>query len=86
MDPSEETTQSTALIQSPAEPMVEGITFRPFQNNGEILEFKKLNDSILSEAYSLYTYHYFVCTVPEITYTVISTLYLTTRHGMKKGR
>ena len=58
------------FLPPPAEPAVDGITFAQFAAPSEVNEYKKLNDSILSEAYSVYTYHYFVDLTPTITYSV----------------
>ena len=58
------------FLSIPEEPAVEGIVFSKFSGENEIAEFKQLNDSMLSEAYSVYTYHYFVKDIPDITYIV----------------
>lgn len=58
------------FLQPPAEPTIDGITFAQFAAPSEVNEYKHLNDSILSEAYSVYTYHYFVDLSPTITYSV----------------
>ena len=58
------------FLSTPTEPTVDGITFTQFAAPSEVNEYKKLNDSILSEAYSVYTYHYFVDLTPTITYSV----------------
>lgn len=58
--------------QCPEEPEIEGITFSQYKGGNEIVEVKKINDGILSEAYSLYTYHFFVYEVPEISFVVCS--------------
>lgn len=58
------------FMSIPEEPAVEGIVFSKFSGENEIAEFKQLNDSMLSEAYSGYTYHYFVKDIPDITYIV----------------
>lgn len=62
--------QSIEYKQIPEEPVIEGITFSEYKGGNEIVEIKKINDSLLSEAYSLYTYHYFVYEVPEISFVV----------------
>ena len=59
----------------PEEPTVEGITFSQFKGGDEISEIKKLNESLLSEAYSIYTYHYFVYEYPEISFVVRNIVY-----------
>lgn len=58
------------FLPIPEEPEIEGIVFTKFAGNNEIAEFKQLNDSILSEAYSVYTYHYFIKDIPDITFIV----------------
>lgn len=40
------------FLSTPTEPTVDGITFAQFAAPSEVNEYKKLNDSILSEAYS----------------------------------
>ena len=58
------------FLSTPTEPTVDGITFAQFAAPSEVKENKNLNDSIHSEAYSVYTYHYFVDLTPTITYSV----------------
>ena len=58
------------FLPTPEEPVIEGIAFTKFTGNNEIAEFKQLNDSMLSEAYSVYTYHYFIKDIPDITFIV----------------
>ena len=55
----------------PPEPEIEGITFSKFKGGNEIAEIKEINDSLLSEAYSVYTYHFFIHEHPEISYIVL---------------
>ena len=62
--------QTIDYKQCPEEPVIEGITFSEYKGGNEIVEIKKINDGLLSEAYSLYTYHYFVYDVPEISFVV----------------
>ena len=57
-------------LEIPKEPEVEGITFHKYTSHSEINEYKRINDRMLSEAYSVYTYHYFVDQNPDITYSV----------------
>ena len=57
-------------LEIPKEPEVEGITFHKYTSQSEINEYKRINDRMLSEAYSVYTYHYFVDQNPDITYSV----------------
>lgn len=78
---------TTEYLQPPEEKEIEGITFSKFQGDEEIAQIKELNDSLLSEAYSVFTYHYFLSEVTSITWTVciLSTI-LRTRQETKKGK
>ena len=60
---------TTEYLQPPEEKEIEGITFSKFQGDEEIAQIKELNDSLLSEAYSVFTYHYFLSEVTSITWT-----------------
>ena len=62
--------ETTALLPMPEEIEIEGISFHKFQGNEEVSEIKELNDSILSESYSSFTYHFFLRSVTSITWTV----------------
>lgn len=63
--------------QRPEEPEIEGIKFSPYSGGDELAEIKRINDGLLSEAYSVYTYHYFVYEYPEISYVVRFHCYVT---------
>ena len=54
----------------PEEPEIDGITFHKYSSQSEINDYKRINDTMLSEAYSVYTYHYFVDNNPDITFSV----------------
>ena len=62
--------ETTEFLRIPEEIEIEGISFHKFQGNEEISEIKELNDSILSESYSSFTYHFFLRSVTSITWTV----------------
>lgn len=62
--------EPTGYRPCPEEPAIEGITFSKFAGGNEINEIKQINDSLLSEAYSVYTYHYFVNDVADISFVV----------------
>ncbi len=62
--------EEVTYLEIPKEPEIEGITFHKYTSQSEINEFKRINDRMLSEAYSVYTYHYFVDQNPDITYSV----------------
>ena len=62
--------EEIAYLDTPSEPEIEGITFHKYASQSEITEYKRINDRMLSEAYSVYTYHYFVDQNPDITYSV----------------
>ena len=62
--------ETAAFLPMPEEIEIEGISFHKFQGNEEVSEIKELNDSILSESYSSFTYHFFLRSVTSITWTV----------------
>lgn len=59
-----------SYLTMPEEPEIEGITFHKYESQSEINDYKRINDTMLSEAYSVYTYHYFVDHNPDITFSV----------------
>ena len=77
--------ETAEFLPIPEEVEIEGISFHKFQGNEEISEIQELNDSILSESYSSYTYHYFLRSVTSITWTVFAFL-LSDVVGAKSGR
>jgi len=43
-------------LSMPEEPEIDGITFYKYSSQSEINDYKRINDTMLSEAYSVYTY------------------------------
>ena len=62
--------EELTYLSMPEEPEIDGITFYKYSSQSEINDYKRINDTMLSEAYSVYTYHYFVDNNPDITFSV----------------